>query len=102
MFTITGSKGFHIKFENGVTVSVQFGGGNYCDNYDAVRIGEEPKMRVLESSDAEVAIWKNGGAWITEEYFNGGDSVAGRKSAADVLGALNWAASYQEEANDDE
>lgn len=33
-FKITGVKGFHITFENGWTVSVQFGGGNYSDNYD--------------------------------------------------------------------
>ena len=34
-FSITRGKGFHISFENGWTVSVQFGHGNYSDNYDA-------------------------------------------------------------------
>lgn len=33
MFKITGSKGFHITFKNDVTVSVQFGWGNYCNTY---------------------------------------------------------------------
>ena len=43
-FYITGKKGFHITFPNGYTVSVQFGPGNYCGNYD---------MRILD--DAEIA-----------------------------------------------
>ena len=31
---ITHNKGFHITFENGWTASIQFGWGNYCDNYN--------------------------------------------------------------------
>lgn len=34
MFSTTRGKGFHIQFSNGWTVSVQFGPGNYGDNYD--------------------------------------------------------------------
>ena len=26
------NKGFHITFNNGLTISVQFGAGNYCSN----------------------------------------------------------------------
>ena len=33
MFSISGNRGFQMTFENGYTVSVQFGPGNYCDNY---------------------------------------------------------------------
>ena len=33
MFEVTTGKGFHVTFENGWTVSVQFGPGNFCDNY---------------------------------------------------------------------
>lgn len=32
MFKATQNKGFCIKFENGIEVSVQFGHGNYCEN----------------------------------------------------------------------
>tara|TARA_Y100001951_G_C11282919_1_gene266635 strand:+ start:1218 stop:1529 length:312 start_codon:yes stop_codon:yes gene_type:complete len=32
------NKGFHIKFDNGLTLSVQFGRGNYCDNRDYSRL----------------------------------------------------------------
>ena len=31
-FRITGGKGFQLDLPNGVTVSVQFGPGNYCDS----------------------------------------------------------------------
>jgi hypothetical protein len=34
MFNINSEKGFQITFENGWTVSVQFGPGNYCHNQD--------------------------------------------------------------------
>lgn len=33
---ITRNHGFQLTFENGWTLSVQIGGGNYCDNYDLV------------------------------------------------------------------
>jgi len=96
MFKITGCKGFHIGFENGVVVSVQFGGGNYCQNYN-IEIGSEPGQQPLKSHDAEVAIWKEygDGKWITGEYFEDDGDVAGQKNAAEVLGALNWAAQYK-------
>ena len=32
-FVSTMRKGFRITFENGLTVSVQWGAGNYCDNH---------------------------------------------------------------------
>ena len=32
MFKITRGTGFQMTFENGWTISVQFGYGNYCDN----------------------------------------------------------------------
>lgn len=32
-FGSTMRKGFHMTFENGLTVSVQWGAGNYCDNH---------------------------------------------------------------------
>ena len=32
-FMSTDRKGFHMIFSNGLTASVQWGFGNYCDNY---------------------------------------------------------------------
>jgi len=41
-FRITDCKGFYFGFDNGWGVSVQFGPGNYADNYD-MRIGNEDR-----------------------------------------------------------
>jgi hypothetical protein len=91
-FRITGSRGFHITFENGVTVSVQFGGGNYGDNYDEP-IGEEPKRKILESATAEVAVWDKANNWILLEYSgDAGGGILGWQTPAQVLAILNWAA----------
>jgi hypothetical protein len=84
-FYITGKKGFHITFANDWTVSVQFGPGNYCDNYDR-RIGfEEEQSGKDGSSLAEVAAWGGDGKMIKM----GGDTVKGRVSPEEVLALLN-------------
>jgi hypothetical protein len=80
-FAICEQKGFHVTFENGWTVSVQFGGGNYSDNYDH-RIGPGP---VPHSATAEVAAWPNGGEMIRLDC---GDTVAGWQTPAQVLALM--------------
>ena len=75
-----------MTFENGWTVSVQFGGGNYCDNYNAVEIGGEKHFPTLESSDAEVACWPPFGDFLP---FEDGEDIAPRQSPAQVLEILN-------------
>ena len=82
-FAITGGKGFHVTFENGWTVSVQFGGGNYSANYDEPIGGRllDPKYKLPPSATAEIAAWPQDGPW----YDFGGDLVAGYKTPADVL-----------------
>jgi hypothetical protein len=96
-FKITGGKGFHITFKNGVTVSVQFGGGNYCDYYDDEISREAFKKQGSEGSyEAEIAIFNKGG-FITQEFEgkdNGG--VMGWVDVDKVLEALNWANKYRE------
>lgn len=50
-------KGFQLTFANNWTISVQFGWGNYCDNYnDAV-------FTPIKSSDAEIAVWRDS-RWV--------------------------------------
>lgn len=88
-FYITGKKGFHITFANGWTVSVQFGPGNYCQNYDR-EIGREDEESAREGSEsAEVATWGPDGAMLNL----GDDTVRGWQSPAAVLVLLNAAAS---------
>lgn len=69
-FTSTQRKGFHMSFKNGLTVSVQFGAGNYCDNrWDT----DFTRKKDAKSSDAEVAIWHKDHMkpqdWISANYF---------------------------------
>lgn len=81
MFRITMGKGFQMTFENGLTVSVQWGDGNYCDNYSKYGIMDIPAREIdLKSSNAEIAVWDADGKWVTKEFFP--------DIAADVVGRL--------------
>lgn len=83
-FGIHRTKGFHIMLSNGWTLSVQFGGGNYCDNYDA-EIGKQwwPEC---QSSTAEIAMWKNGGSMVNIN----GDTVEGYVNADTVARVIGF------------
>lgn len=87
-FRITGGRGFHIQFENGYVASVQFGGGNYCDNYgDYV---SNPTSGERGSDDAEMAFWGPDSAWYFPKCLpSPGGSVYPRMSPAQLLLALN-------------
>jgi len=68
-FGITDSKGFHLTFKNGWTISVQFGYGNYSDNYNGT--GDHADMREVNrvcgergSTTAEVAVWDRDKKWV--------------------------------------
>lgn len=60
-----GNSGFWIKFENGYSVSVQFGPGNYCSNHNIDRLITEirnPDLTpIMGGDDAECAILKPDG-----------------------------------------
>jgi hypothetical protein len=84
MIRITGGKGFQMTFENGVTISVQFGWGNYHDNREMFPGPDyaETDRRIGEagSPNAEIAIWNAEDVW-----FNfGGDTVAGWVEPDDI------------------
>lgn len=82
MFKITDGKGFHVTFANGWTVSVQFGPGNYADNYSApIERSEYPIAGQRGSGTAEVAAWNSNDKWH-------GD-VRGYQTPADVLAFMN-------------
>lgn len=76
-FKITGGKGFQITFPNGVTASVQFGRGNYCEN----RFKSIPTETDCESSSAEVFAYDKDGNSI--------GNPQGWQSPAEVLEFLN-------------
>jgi len=92
-FRITGGKGFHFTFSNGYTVSVQFGPGNYCDNYDK-SIGSDAKRCGEDgSTNAECAVWGPDSQMIKYPGWN--DTVSNRSTPEEVLEVLNWAAKQE-------
>lgn len=88
-FRITRKKGFHVTFENDYTVSVQFGPGNYCNNYDAEIGGDEERCGEQGSHDAEVAVIDPSGNLIRLRGWT--DTVRGRQTPKDVLRIMKWA-----------
>ena len=98
-FGINKSKGFHMTFANNLTLSVQFGPGNYCDNYD------EPfdlsgVRKDYKSSNAEVAVFSaSNGAWFTRVFMpEAGDDVVGYLTPNQVAELIVKVAAYSEEA----
>ena len=104
-FRVTGGKGVHFTFANGFTVSIQWGPGNYCDNYDKF-IPEHPvsgPYAVGEegSTTAECAVWGPDGEMIRSDKWLDGtpdleneycDTVRGYMSPDEVLALMVWAA----------
>ena len=71
MIRTTGNKGFQMTFENGWTVSVQFGAGNYCENrWNDVFDGSRSDTKC---ANAECARWYKGEdmdeptGWVTPD-----------------------------------
>lgn len=85
MFKITKHRGFQITFENGWTVSVQFGGGMYCDNYD-MDCGKEKEINILKCRNAEIAAFDDNGEMLK---FENGDTVKGYVSPNYALDFMN-------------
>lgn len=50
-------RGFQMTFENGWTISVQFGEGNYCSGR------EEKDTGISSAVSAECAVWDSNGKW---------------------------------------
>ncbi len=95
-FGITMAKGFHLTFPNGYTISTQFGGGNYSDNYNEPI---ERQNKDMFSNVVEIAIWNGNGKWVTSKAYKAmtgkdlGDEVAGWTSIAMWKKFLDWTAS---------
>ena len=54
-----------MTFDNGITVSVQFGEGNYCSN----KLEVHKDQGDIICSNAEVVVWNNKNENIISEYF---------------------------------
>jgi hypothetical protein len=85
MFQSNLNKGFTLTFENGLTISVQFGCGNYCDNrYVGYKDHREDESTT--SSNAEIAIWDNNNQWFR---FENGDEVMGYVTPDNLVHWIN-------------
>ena len=94
MLKITFGRGFQLTFSNGVTVSVQFGPGNYCDNYN-MDYRLDNNYKILESKDAEVAAWTKEKQLITRELIpDCNDDVKGGLTADEVFEFIRKAKEY--------
>ncbi len=81
MITITQNKGFQLTFENGLTISVQIGTGNYCERRQmGGPYNSEMNEEVITSSNAEIAIWDNNNNWLNF----GSDTVKGWVPAEEI------------------
>jgi len=89
MLKITCGRGYQIIFDNGWTVSVQWGVFNYCSNksYDSVQnlIGADKEAGEKGAETVELAAWKD----IDDTWLKfGNDTVApyvNAESVADVM-----------------
>jgi hypothetical protein len=92
-FAIHRGKGFHMKFANGYTVSVQFGVYNYCEHHSGPidTLGKESLRVYWTSQDAEIAAWGPDGNWYRPEGW--ADDVQGWQTPEDVLAFMNEVAS---------
>lgn len=105
MFKITSSKGFHVTFENKLTVSVQWGYGNYCDNFVGLTknvykdLGREKDVEELSSPDAEIAIWDENGIWATDIFADTDGMVLGYLTAEEVFEIIEKVRAHKTEVS---
>ena len=95
MFKSTENRGFQMTFENGIVISVQFDVTNYCSrrSFNA-SLQEKTPSRIVESPNAEIAIWsensRTGAFAENNHWFSFGyDNVKGWCSANEVAKWIN-------------
>ncbi len=91
MFRVTGGKGFQIKFENGWTVSVKWGVGNYCDHHGSLwDLNRDAYVGAAGSTTAEIAAFDANKKFYD---FEGGETVKGWATPAEVAEFISFVAS---------
>ena len=99
-FNINEGKGFSIVFPNGITLSTQFGPGNYCNNHNLdIRNIKIPRFTTCDN--CEIAVWKEGGDWITKEMWKDvkdmdlNNDVAGHVSIETWMSCVTWCINHK-------
>ena len=73
--------GFAMTFENGWTISVQWGPGNYCNRQNSDENPFDGTFHDYISPTAEIAAWDKNGKWT---QLSSHDDVKGWLSVNDV------------------
>jgi hypothetical protein len=95
---ITDGKGVHFTFDNGLTISIQIGRGNYGDNYDWPHYEVTRENPLPPSSKAEIAVWSTDGAMVDIEC----DCVKGYVPIEEVLRLTEFLRSLPSDLEKDE
>ena len=77
------SGGFQMTFDNGLTLSVMFRGGSYCEHKmerPTIAMANLETDGIHSSEDAEIGIWDENGTWLDF----GGDTVQGYVTTNEV------------------
>lgn len=87
--------GFQMTFNNGLTISVMFRSGNYCEHKYAdweVAANNLRDNGFHGSPDAEIAIWDANDKWLNFDY----DQVKGYVPSDEVAGWIHRAATARD------
>ena len=92
-FTATQNKGFRMNFENGLTISVQWGTMNYCEKKNlGAKYKDEMKEPIWESKSAEIAVFNEEGI----VPIGGDDQVIGWLSSNEVASVITIVSSSKD------
>ena len=96
-FEATTNKGFRMTFDNGFSISVQWGSMNYCErrNYSDDYKGEM-KENYIKSTDAEIAVFDSERGMLA---IGDDDSVIGWLSPNEVAKVIAIVAAYSNKDN---
>ena len=90
-FGSTMNKGYYMTFENGWSISVQWGPGNYCSRRSNILGASTMSMdEAWTSTDAEIAIIHKDGKW----YSFGNDEVEGHQTPDEVASWITKVAAW--------
>ena len=84
-FISNSNKGFNMTFENGFSISVQWGVGNYCTRRGSGEWNESMSKDHWESATAEIAVFDKDGDMVEIGEI---DTVAGWLTTDDVAAAI--------------
>ena len=87
------TSGFRVTFQNGWTVSIQYGSDNYCQRgYSSENdyfSGRAPgKSDLAQCPDAECAVWDASDTWHCPVSLQPGGDVAGWQTPDDVAALM--------------